>query len=261
MGISQKEKNRRSYDKNKELIKIARNLNQSRKNHIMFGNLKVVVLPADTIATLHDRFKVDETFEAGLKWSDSSANKPHLRGNKAGCFYSSVGYYYVRIFIGGVKYQLSVARVIWMMINNKIIEPGMVINHINRKRDDNRIANLEVVTPGLNNINRAAAGSSSYKNVYNDPRTICTFFARFKLLGKQYYSKYALSEDSACIAGWEALTSGKIPLELIKSQSNEWKDGTYLKRALAECKKQGIAVTPPKFKTLYEYIASVEGSC
>jgi hypothetical protein len=261
MSINQKERNRRNYVKNKELIKLASSLNQKRKKHIMFGSLKAVVLPADTIATLRDRFKVDETSETGLRWSGSSVNKPHLIGNKAGCFYSSVGYYYVRIFIGRVKYQLSVARVIWMMINNNIIEPGMVINHINRERDDNRIANLEVVPVSANNVNRAATGLSAYKNVYVDYRRNYPFFAKFRFLGKHYYSKYSLSEDSACIAGWEAMTSGKIPLELVKSQSNEWKDGTYLKKALAECKKQGIAVKRPKFKTLYEYIASVEGSC
>ena len=259
MSINQKEKNKRNYDKNKELIKIAGRLNQSRKKHIMFGNLKVVVLPADTIATLRNRFKIDETSETGLRWSGSSVNRAHLRGGEAGCLYSSVGYYYVRIFIAGVNYQLSTARVIWMIINNKTIEPGMVINHINRKRDDNRIANLEVVPMSANNVNRAATGLSTYKNVYVDYRRNYPFFAKFRFLGKHYYSKYALSEDSACIAGWEAITSGKIPLELVKSQSNEWKDGIYLKRALAECKKQGIAVKRPKFKTLHEYIASVEG--
>jgi hypothetical protein len=47
----------------------------------------------------------------------------------------------------------------------------------------------------------------------------------------------------------------------VKYQIEEYLEGTYLKRALAECKKQGIAVKRPKYKTLYEYIASVEGSC
>jgi hypothetical protein len=82
--------------------------------------------------------------------------------------------------------------------------------------------------------------------------------ARFNFSGLECSSKYVQSQDYAFVLGWEILTSGQIPLKYIKSKSLEYLDGTYLQKALAECAKQGIAVTPPKFKTLYEYIASVE---
>lgn len=50
------------------------------------------------------------------------------------------------------------ARLIWYAVNGPIPE-GMQINHINRKRDDDRITNLELVTNQENSIARG-----KYKN-------------------------------------------------------------------------------------------------
>ena len=268
MSDEEKDSNKSWYDRNKEKVKrrrrLARQANQALKEHVAVGKLKAIELPVNTVAILQDKFRVDETSKTGLRWSEStSANKPCLRGKEAGTK-SKTGYYVIQIQIGSVKYLTGVSRIIMMITNNKIIEPGMVINHINRKRDDNRIANLEVTTRGLNRVNCAKHCSSFYKNVIFS-RSNCSrnapFAASFQFLKVTYRSKYTTSEDHAVILGWELMTSGEVPLGYIKAQSDEWKDGPYLQRALAECKKQGIAVTPPKYKTLYEYIASVEGSC
>ena len=86
------------------------------------------------------------------------------------------------------------------------------------------------------------------------------FVARFSCSGSNWSSNYVQSQDYAFVLGWEILTSGQIPLKYVKSKSLEFLDGTYLQKALAECEKQGITVTPPKFKTLYEYIAFVENN-
>jgi hypothetical protein len=263
----QKEYNTLYYIKNKEetLLKqqLINNANQALKNHTVIGKSKEVKLPAETLATLHDRFRVDESSKTGLRWSESSINKPHCMGKEAGILTGScnpaLSYYYIELKIGGVKYRMGVARVIIMMVNNIIIDPGMCVNHINRNRKDNRIVNLEVTTTGLNNVNCVRKRFCSYKNVNiarSKPST--PFFACFRFLGKCYKTRPVASEDHALMLGWELITSGEVPLVYIKSQIDEWKDGTYLQRALAECKKQGIAVTPPKFKTLHEYIASVE---
>jgi hypothetical protein len=253
------------YSKNKEYVlckaKLTHSANQALKTYTMFGKLKVVELPPETLAILHARFKVDESSETGLRWIDSNINRPDCRGKEAG-YLKSNGYYNLEVEVNSIRYDLGVARLIWMMVNNRIIEPGMVINHINRKRHDNRIANLEVTTRGLNKVNCAKSCSSSYKNVNIARRKPSTrFYTRFAFLGITYRTKHVKSEDYALILGWKLITSGEVPLEFIKSQFDEWKDGTYLQRALAECKKQGIAVKRPKYKTLYEYIASVEGSC
>jgi len=262
-----KEYNSSYYIENKEELKhrarLSTRVSQAAKTYTMAGKVKIVDLPANILDILHDRFRVDETSETGLRWSESSANKPRCRGKEAGCLLGPkqiiYRYYVIRFTIGKVKYIIGVARVIVMMANNIIIDPALRVNHINRNTQDNRIANLEVTTVSSNNVNSRPRGSCTYKNIRKNSSS-SSFLASFSFLGRHYRTKHTSSEDHAVILGWELLTSGKVPLGYIKSQIDEWKDGTYLQRALAECKKQGIAVTPPKFKTLHEYIAFVENN-
>lgn len=241
----------------------ARRVSAAAKTYTMVGKIKIVDLPANILDVLRERFRVDEFSKTGLRWVDSSINRPDCRGKEAGTVIGpSRGYYYINIVINSIKYKLSVARIVWMMVNNEIIEPGMQIDHRNKKRDDNRISNLQVCSASANNINRYYS-SNSYKNILVDRRKFPPrrFRFAFKFLGKRYVTKSASTEDSAFLLSWELLTSGKVPLACIKAQSLEYLDGSDLKRALAECAKQAIAVTTPKYKTLYEYIASVEGFC
>jgi hypothetical protein len=262
---------RKEYCKNYRIInreelnrkeRQARRVSAAAKTYTMVGKIKIVDLPANILDVLRERFRVDETSKTGLRWSESSVNRIHCRGKEAGRLLGSCRgithrYYTIRFNIGKVKYAIGVARAIVMMVNNIIIDPELCVNHKNRNTQDNRIANLEVTTTSSNCVNRVRIGSSSYKNI-NKRSDGGSFNAVFGFLGLYYRTKYTSSEDHAAILGWELMTSGEVPLGYIKSQSDEWKDGTYLKKALAECKKQGIAVKRPKFKTLYEYIASVE---
>lgn len=268
-----KEYNRLYYIENKEEAKhkerLRRRVSQAAKTYTMAGKVKIVDLPANILDILHERFRVDETSKTGLRWSESSANKPHCRGKEAGRLFSSTRrgrkqriykYYNIRFNIGKVKHIIGVSRVVVMMVNNIIIDPALCVNHKNRNTQDNRIANLEVTTTSSNCINCGPKGSCTYKNIRKHSSSYPLFLASFFFLGRDYRTKYTSSEDHAAILGWELMTSGEVPLGYIKSQIDEWKDGSYLQRALAECEKQGIAVTPPKFKTLYEYIAFVENN-
>jgi hypothetical protein len=270
-----KKYNRLYYIENKEKFshraRLASSVSQATKTYTMVGKVKIVDLPANILDILHERFRVDETSKTGLRWSESSANQPYCRGKEVGSLTGRTEididrrYYTIRFNLGEVRYFIGAARAIVMMVNNIIIDPALRVNHINKNTQDNRIVNLEVTTVSSNNVNCRPKGSCTYKNIQkhssrSDSKSRL-FLAVFFFLGRGYYTKYTSSEDHAAILGWELMTSGKVPLGYIKSQSDEWKDGTYLKKALAECKKQGIAVKRPKFKTLYEYIASVEGSC
>jgi hypothetical protein len=241
----------------------ARRVSAAAKTYTMAGKVKIVDLPANILDVLRERFRVDETSKTGLRWSESSVNQSDCRGKEAGRLLGSGScrditrwYYVIRFNIGKVKHVIGVHRVIVMLATNAIIDPALCVNHKNRKPQDNRIANLEVTTLSANCVNRARVASSSYKNI--NKHSGGSFFAVFGFLGLYYRTKHTSSEDHAVILGWELMTSGKVPLGHIKSQIDEWKDGTYLQRALAECEKQGIAVTPLKFKTLYEYIAFAE---
>lgn len=76
-------------------------------------------------------------------------NKYHA-GNRADHNINKAGYRTVRIF--GQFYMAH--RLIWKMMSG--VDP-LVIDHINRRRDDNRFVNLRDTTPLGNSWNRAAS--------------------------------------------------------------------------------------------------------
>ena len=70
-------------------------------------------------------------------------------GKVAGGICQSKGY--VLVGIDGARY--SAHRIIWAMYNGKLPPKHLEIDHINRVRDDNRPANLRLVTPSANQRN------------------------------------------------------------------------------------------------------------
>lgn len=86
---------------------------------------------------------------------------------------SNVGTYgYIHVFIashGSVKKRICVGvhRIIWEMHNGPIPD-GMQIDHINRKRSDNRLRNLRLATVSQNHTNKTVQknNSSGHKGVH-----------------------------------------------------------------------------------------------
>lgn len=72
-------------------------------------------------------------------------------------------------------------RVIWEEHYGKIPE-GKFIDHINHKRDDNRIENLQLLSHG-DNVRRSAKGTVSYKG---DKYKSRPYYARRFFKGKLY---------------------------------------------------------------------------
>jgi HNH endonuclease len=68
---------------------------------------------------------------------------------------------YLRITVNGIKYKAS--RLAWYLYYG--VWPGE-IDHINRQKDDDRIANLRDVSRSENQINTPARTSSGEKGVY-----------------------------------------------------------------------------------------------
>lgn len=73
---------------------------------------------------------------------------PHIAVGK-----NTKGYVVLTVGFGGKRWQLKAHRVVWIAAHG-IPDAGTVLDHINRKKDDNRISNLRLVTPAENSFNR-----------------------------------------------------------------------------------------------------------
>lgn len=81
------------------------------------------------------------------------------------------GYENINLCREGKKKKFSVHRLVWEAFVGQIPD-GYEIDHINTKRDDNRLANLRVVTPkeNCNNPITAERHRDSMKRMSNDPQ-------------------------------------------------------------------------------------------
>ncbi|MFD3532050.1 HNH endonuclease [Streptomyces sp. NPDC058664] len=88
-------------------------------------------------------------------------NRGHVigeRGEPIG-YVMSTGYLHIAIADGKRVRRAYAHRVIWEHANGPIPE-GMQVNHINGVKSDNRITNLELVTPAGNSQHAVATGLS-----------------------------------------------------------------------------------------------------
>ena len=94
-----------------------------------------------------ERWYYDETSPTCLRWgyTPSASTLKAKKGDPAG-YSKNNNYYYLLHFKGK---ELLLHRVVWTILNGEIPQ-GMQINHINADPKDNRISNLEVVTPPEN---------------------------------------------------------------------------------------------------------------
>lgn len=69
----------------------------------------------------------------------------------------STGYWYAQFRMGRRRASVRLHRVIWEYVHGPIPD-GMEINHLNGTKHDNRLANLELVTPAGNHAHAVATG-------------------------------------------------------------------------------------------------------
>lgn len=136
-------------------------------------------------------FYVDETSKTGLRWKVSP--HPRIQPHEIAGTIARDGYYIVQY----KKSQYKVHRVIWAICNAK--DPGfMQIDHIDRDRGNNKISNLRIVTPSINNQNKSnqSALGVGVTKIKNCP----CFIARIHLGGKRVYLGSYNSAEEASLA-------------------------------------------------------------
>lgn len=117
------------------------------------------------------------------------------KGALAG-FKNKAGYWYVKVY----QKRIALHRVIWIMHNGEI-PPGMVVDHINRVRDDNRIENLRIASYKTNarNMSIKKGNLSGLKGVSYSKRDRM-WIARIRYNGRDVMLGRFSKRDHAIIA-------------------------------------------------------------
>jgi hypothetical protein len=150
------------------------------------------------IAILKQHFNYDP--ETGV-FTRIKSRMRHCVNKPVGMFKSQSGYYVLSI--GNDQYQSH--RVAWAITYGKW--PDGDIDHINRVRTDNRLANLRECTRGQNRLNshRPQKSSTGFKGVsYNRLNPKTPFRARVCINGEKVFDKSFATAEEASVAAIEA---------------------------------------------------------
>jgi len=191
---------------------------------------KVKEIPIDLIS---ENMTYSEESPSGLVWSRDivmPCNAPTLKkGENVGCKGDS-GYW--QISFKGKLY--STHRVIWTLFNGQIPE-GLVINHIDCNRGNNKLSNLEIVTIQQNSrktkmhvtgvvskLNTSGINGVYEEKTWNGTKTKLNYYARAywhnaegKAQRKSFaYSKYGKEKAWELAAEFVKLARGIVDVEV-----------------------------------------------
>lgn len=99
------------------------------------------------------------------------------------------GYRVCTIVLDGRRCQAKIHRLVWMSVNGPI-PPGLVIDHINRDKADNRLANLRLADAGLNSRNRRSYAGAGNPAARIDAAKAVAIRGDHRILGS--YAKVAV---------------------------------------------------------------------
>lgn len=114
------------------------------------------------------------------------------------------GYIHINLMANGVKKQVRAHRLIWIAANGAIPD-GMVIDHINNKKDDNRLSNLQLLTPENNSLKARFDGrylcgedNPAAKTTAYIRETIRHEYSGGNVSYRELAVKYGISKSTVC---------------------------------------------------------------
>lgn len=164
------------FDKYKETI-----VNVNRPSHEQLMTPEI----------FHEHLYINNESPSGLSWKTDRYSGRNLRlckykaGTPAG-FINDQGYWLVRLN----KNSYLAHRIIMILSGNSV--DGMVIDHINNNRADNRIENLRIVSRMVNNLNTTIRkdNTSGVSGVHFNPKSR-TWYCRWPENGKRQVKMFS----------------------------------------------------------------------
>jgi hypothetical protein len=122
-------------------------------------------------------------------------------GKSIGSIPNSTGYVLIAKWANGKAYRIQRSNIIWWSKHQKMPSAKMHIDHIDGDKTNDRIENLQILTPQQNLAKRkkSTKGSSKYMGVQFD-KTMKKFRAQVEKWGKKYHFGCHYDEKEAAIA-------------------------------------------------------------
>jgi hypothetical protein len=122
-------------------------------------------------------------------------------GKSMGYIHKVTGYVLISKWANGKVYSIKRSNIIWWSMHQKMPSVKMNIDHIDGDRANDRIENLQILTPQQNvaKKRKSTNGSSKYMGVQFN-KTMKKFRALVEKWGKKYHFGYYDDEKQAAIA-------------------------------------------------------------
>lgn len=196
--------------------------------------------------------------------ADAKTGKVYATRGPGGCPYKQPkelsgtelnGYRVVSIRNGATKLQCRVHRIIWIS-QNGILPDGYVIDHINNDKMDNRIENLQLLTPGENS--HKAKEDGLYKEGMDNKATKLDPDLKDEIAFLYNFSELTM-RNLAEMYGVSKSRIQQIVHEVGWTDIGEWTDSKGKKRDTSDAaryKALGNSIALPYWKVLARRIAA-----
>lgn len=194
-------------------------------------------------------------FDSGVVYGTRGLGGLRLKEPKALGTQHPSGYIHIHLSANGEKRQCRAHRIIWIAANGAIPD-GMVIDHINNVKSDNRLSNLQLVTPEENSHKARADGL--YLSGDDNPRTIYPAYIRTMVRHDYLQGNGSYSE----LAEKYGISKSRVA-EIIREQDHTLVP--YRGKPAEECpdgpryKAIGNSMAVPVMRWIGERIAMVDG--